>query len=223
MKNIIIIAIVFVSQLAHSQVKKNVGEFDKVSVFDQISVTLVPSDEERIEISGIRSDEVEVVNKNGELKIRMTFNKLLNGEEISAILYFKTLSRIDASEGSFIGCDKTIMQGSIDVTAKEGGEVKLSLDVQKADVKSVTGGIITLSGKSVNQHATIGTGGMLKAKALETLQTTVSISAGGVARVSASVLVDAKVTAGGTITIYGKPKRIEQKVTLGGTVESAPE
>jgi hypothetical protein len=33
--------------------------------------------------------QVEVVNNNGELKLRMPFPKLLSGEDISIKLYFK--------------------------------------------------------------------------------------------------------------------------------------
>jgi hypothetical protein len=34
---------------------------------------------------------VEVVNNNGELKLRMPFPKLLSGEDISIKLYFKNI------------------------------------------------------------------------------------------------------------------------------------
>ena len=50
-----------------------------------------------------------------------------------------------------------------------------------------------------------------------------NVKAGGSAEVSASVLVDARVTAGGTIRIYGNPKEIKRKTTLGGTIEEVRE
>ena len=81
-----------------------------------------------------------------------------------------------------------------------------------------SGGIINLSGKAVTQKATITSGGIFIAKNLETFQTTVSVSAGGSADVNASALVDAKVNAGGTITIFGKPKQIKQQAFAGGTI-----
>jgi hypothetical protein len=34
-------------------------------------------------------------------------------------------------------------------------------------------------------------------------------------------LVDAKVRAGGTITIFGKPKQINQKTVLGGSINQS--
>lgn len=223
MKKIILIVTMIVAQVSFAQVKKNVGDFDKVRVFDRISVELVPSSENRIEIKGTRSSEVEVVNKNGELKIKMTLKKLLKGEEINAILYFKRLETIDATEGSYVGSDAVFKQSALEVSAKEGAEVKVKVELQKISEKAYTGGTLTLSGTSVNQDITIGAGGIVEAKNLKTSQTTVSVSAGGKAKINASELVDAKVKAGGNVTIYGKPAQVNQKTTLGGTIEQMPE
>jgi len=222
MEKIILIVTMIAAQVSFAQVKKSVGDFDKVRVFDRISVELVPSSENRIEISGTRGSEVEVVNKNGELKIRMPFKKLLDGEEINAVLYFKRIETIDATEGSYVGSDAVFKQSALEVSAKEGAEVKVNVELQKISEKAYTGGTLTLSGTSVNQEITIGAGGIVEAKNLKTSQTTVSVSAGGKAKINASDLVDAKVKVGGTVTIYGKPAQVNQKTTLGGTIEQMP-
>lgn len=207
-----------IAQMSFAQVTKNLGDFDELKVFDRINIELIPSTENKIEIKGDRSNEVEVVNKNGELKIRMSLKKLMNGEEITAKLYFTKLESIDGSEGAYISCDQPFKQTSIAITGKEGAEIKLILDVQKAKIKSVTGAILKISGMAQNQDASLGTGGILEAANLETAQTTVSITTGGEADVRATDLVDAKVRAGGTITVYGSPKQINKKTVLGGTI-----
>ena len=46
--------------------EKNVGDFNKVTAFDQIDVMLIPSDENKVILNGSGSDEVELINKNGE-------------------------------------------------------------------------------------------------------------------------------------------------------------
>lgn len=218
MKKILVLIALCIAQISFAQVSKNLGDFDEVKVFDRISLELVPSDENRIEIFGSRNNEVEIVNRNGELKIRMSLQKLLKGEEVKAILYFKKIESIDASEGSFVSASKTFKQTSIALSAKEGSEIQLQLDVRKVKVKAVTGGIIRLSGKAVNQEVTINTGGILAAQKLQTSQTTVNISAGGEAEIYASEFVDAQVRVGGTVTIFGKPQQSKQKTILGGTI-----
>ena len=58
----------------------------------------------------------------------------------------------------------------------------------------------------------------MKASELHTSQTSISVAAGGKAEIYATALVDAKVKAGGSIYIYGKPKQINKEVFIGGTI-----
>ena len=169
-------------------------------------------------VTGTRADELETVNKNGELKIRMPFPKLLSGEDITVKLYFKNLESIAVSEGSYVSSENDFKQTSLDLNAKSGGEIKLTIAVDKVSVKVNSGGIVSLFGTAENQEVVITSGGILNAKELATSQTTISVAAGGKSEIHASILVDAKVRAGGSIFIYGKPKQINQEVFIGGTI-----
>ena len=213
-----ILAVVFLSQLTNAQATRNLGDFDEVKVFDKINVKLIESSENKIVVTGARADELETVNKNGELKIRMPFPQLLSGEDIMVKLYFKNLESIAVSEGSYVSSEKDFEQTSLDLNAKSGGEINLDIDVDKVIVKANAGGIVSLSGKAKNQDVLITSGGILNAKDLETSQTTISVAAGGKSEINAHILVDAKVRAGGSIFIYGKPKQINKEVFIGGTI-----
>lgn len=219
MKKVFILAIAFVMQTAVAQVTKNLGDFNTVKVYDKLNVKLIAGSENKVIISGSREQEVEAVNNNGELKLRMPFPKLLSGNDIKIQLYYKKIDGVDANEGACVSSDDTFDATIMDLNAREGAEIHLILDVDKVNIKSVTGGIIALEGKATNQEVTIMTGGVLESKDLMTNQTTISVSAGGSAEVNASVLVDAKVKAGGSVYIYGKPKQINKKTVLGGTIE----
>ena len=211
------------AQIVFSQetTTKNLGDFDAVKVFDKISLQLIPSEESKIELSGKNSSEVEIINNNGELKVRMPIGKFLSGEDITALLYYKNIQSLDACEGSYVSSEKVINQISYSLNSKEGAEIKLKLDVQKLSIRATSGGIINLEGTAKNQDIVISSGGVLNAKDFQTEQTNVSINAGGTADVRASELVDAKVRAGGTITIFGKPKQINQKTVLGGSINQS--
>jgi hypothetical protein len=219
MKKLIIAAAILVAQLSFGQVTKELGDFDAVKVFDKLSVKLVASSENKIVIKGTREAELEAVNKNGILKLRMPFPKLLSGDDLDITLYYKHIELIDVNEGATVTSSETIKVTSFKVSAQEGGKINADLDVDKLKVSSVSGGEITLTGKAENQVASLGAGGYLLASKLITSQTTVSVSAGGKADVNASTLVDAKVSAGGSIYIYGKPKQINQKTVFGGKIE----
>ena len=86
----IIYSLLIVSSMAFGQNEKNVGDFNKVTSFDRIDVLLISSDENKVQLDGKGADEVEFVNKNGELKIRMPLTKLLAGDNISVTVYSRT-------------------------------------------------------------------------------------------------------------------------------------
>jgi hypothetical protein len=218
MKKIFLLAFVFLTQINYSQTIINLGDFNTLKVFDQLNVTLIPSDENKVVVTGKNESYFEAINKNGVLKLRLSITKMLSGDDTKVTLYFKNIQSIDANEGSIVSCKDTFKQTTMDLSSQEGAMIEVELDVDNTTAKLNSGGIINLSGKAVTQKTTITSGGIFNAKNLETSQTTVSVSAGGSADVNASILVDAKVNAGGTITIYGKPKQIKQQSFAGGTI-----
>jgi hypothetical protein len=204
-----------------SQVERTLGDFTKVTSFDKLDILLIHSNENKIIINGYEASSVETVNKNGELKIRMPFSQTMGGSAISVTLYYKNIEAVEANEGSRISSSETLKAIIFDIIAKEGALVKINLDVDKLNVKGTSGAIITVNGKAKNQDLLINSGSIYNAKSLETAQTTITVNAGGEADIFASDLVDAKVRAGGNITIYGKPRQINQKVVAGGTIREA--
>src|SRR5690606_20545820 len=219
-KVFILFSLIVTSTFNAQEVTKDLTRFNEVKVYDRISAELVPSDKNYIEISGKRSAEVEVIQKNDELKVRMPLTKLLKGEEISIRIYFtQPLEEIEAFEGSFITSEKLIKADDLEIIAKEGSQINLEIQVEELDVKVVTGAEIMLKGTVIGEmEAEISTGGVLDAKNLKTKRTEVSINAGGEAEVNATDFVKARTKAGGTIHIYGKPAKIDQQTFAGGTI-----
>ena len=222
MKNLFLL-ILFIAQFSFAQITKPLGDFNKVTAFDQIEVLLIQSSENKIILNGNGSEEVELINKNGELKIRMPLTKLLSGDNVSATLYFKNIDAIEANEGSRISSEGTFKAIAFDIIAKEGSKIKLKLDADKLTVRSSNGSNVNVSGKAKNQDAITNSGGELDAEDLITTQTSITANAGGEANVYATDFVDAKTRAGGNIKIYGKPKQINKKIVLGGTIKESNE
>jgi hypothetical protein len=221
MKKITFFAALIITHLGFSQVEKKVGDFNKVTSFDRIDVTLVSSNENKVILDGNGSSEVEVVNKNGELKIRMPFTQLLDGDAISATVYYKNITAVEANEGSRISSETIFEAINFDIIAKEGSEIKLNLDVDRVSVRVSNGSKIILQGNAKNQDVLVNSGGIYQAEKLITSQAVITANAGGEAEIFATDLVEAKVRAGGEITIHGKPKQINQKIVAGGTIEEA--
>ena len=225
MQKVVVVVVVFLSQLGFSQnsVTKKLGDFTKVTSFDQIDVLLVPSNENKIILSGEGANEVELVTKNDELKIRMPLTKLLKGESISATVYYKNIDAVEANEGSRIASEATFNAINFDIIAKEGSEIKLKLDVERVSIKVTDGSKIDVEGNATNQEVLVNTGGMYEAEKLRSKLVSITVNAGGEAAIFATDFVDAKVRAGGDIVIFGKPKQINQKVIAGGTIRESKE
>jgi hypothetical protein len=217
----IIYSILIISSITYAQTEKKVGEFTKVTSFDKIDVTLISSKENKVILNGSGSEEVEIVNKNGELKIRMPLTKLLSGDNISATVYFTNIDAVEANEGSRIACETVLKTTSFSIIAKEGSSINLKLEVSKLNAKITNGSTVNVSGTSKNQDILINSGGILEAENLKTQQTSISVNAGGDASIFATELVDAKVRAGGDILIYGNPSQINQKTFAGGSIKES--
>lgn len=221
MKNILLILSIFVTSftIAQNTVEKKVGEFTELKVFDLIEVKLIKSDENKIVVLGKNTDEVQFINKNGTLKVRMELNKIFDGKETRVNLYYTSVEVIDGNEGAYIHSDDEIKQFEIDLNAQEGAIIRVKVDVTYANIRSVTGSNIQAMGKSKHQDVSIYTGGVYKGRHLETEFTDVSIRAAGEAHVNASTLVKAKVRAGGDVFIYGDPERVDESRILGGRIK----
>ena len=221
MKTFITLAFVAVTSIltAQNPKEKEVGDFNEVKVYDRIEVNLIKSKTNKVEITGDDIEDVEVINKDGKLKIRMKFDKIFNGDRTFVAVHYTKLDIIDGNEGAFISSNELIEQDFIELKSQEGARLKIGLDVKRVDIKAVSGGIVETRGKAESQNISLNTGGVYEGKSFETKNTTVSIKVAGEADVNATQLVDAKVRAGGDINIYGNPKQVNENTALGGRIK----
>ena len=219
-KSILILVFTITSVLsAQNPLDKKVSEFTEVKVYDRIEVNLIKSDENLVVITGEDVEDVQVINKEGKLKIRMHIDKIFNGEKTFVEVHYTSLEIIDGNEGAFITSNELIEQNNIIIKVQEGAQVKVGLDVDKVDVRAVTGGIIETRGRANSQEITLNTGGVYEGKSFETKNTKVKIQAAGEAEVNASEVVDATVRAGGDVYIYGNPNTVKENTLFGGRIQ----
>jgi len=221
MKNLLVTVLFFATTLVFAQnpKNKNVGDFNEVKVFDLIKVSLVKSDENKVMITGEDVDDVEIIIKNNTLKVRMKFDRSFDGTKTFVAVHYTDLKVIDANEGAIVVGNELITQDIIELRAQEGASIIVGLDVDTVNVRAVSGGIIETRGKANTQDITLNTGGIYEGRDFETKNTTVKVRAAGEAEVKASNSVDARITAGGNIDIYGDPQIVTKKQTFGGSIK----
>ncbi|MEC7782584.1 MAG: head GIN domain-containing protein [Bacteroidota bacterium] len=197
---------------------KDVGDFTEVKVFDRMRVNLIKDSENKVYLKGKDTDYIELVNKDGVLKIRMDLDKIFDGNETFVEVHYNNLRVIDGNEGAEIVVNELLEQPKIEIRVQEGAQVTADLKVENAEMRAVTGGIITASGSAVNQNVEVNTGGVFEGKSLETTDTTIRIQAGGEADIFARRTAEVKIRAGGDVDVYGNPTELIKDKFIGGRV-----
>jgi hypothetical protein len=221
MKNVILVLAFSLSFIGNTQdtIEKTVGEFTTVKVYDLINLKMIKSDENKVVVSGKNRKDVEVLNKNGKLKIRMNLEESYDGNDTVVVLHYTSVDVIDANEGANVEVKEPIEQYEIDLKTQEGAEITVVLKTTYANFRAVTGGTINVTGFSKNQDISIYTGGVFNGEDFVTEQTEVSINAAGEAYINATEYADVSIKAGGDVFIYGKPKQVDRSRVLGGRIK----
>ena len=223
MKYIITSLILFITISVNSQttITKTLGDFTALKVYNGIDVELVKSDKQELVISGEKSEKVNVKNSRNTLKISLRFPETLAKGKVKIVLYYsKSIQVIDANEGASITA-KTFKQQQLEVKSQEGAFINMVLDVKHLTVKSVSGGVIKLTGTTKNQTVEVNNAGTYHAYQLKASDATIIRAAlGGKAEVNVGETLDAKIRFGGTIFYKGTPEVLKTKKVLGGTIEA---
>ena len=219
MKHLNLILFIVCTQLfSQTPTTQTLGEFSELKVYDLINVELIKASENKIIISGANSNNINIIQKNSTLKIRMKLKYKFNGAETQVKIYYTGIDVIDANEGSFVFSKDNIKQYEIVLKAQEGSQISVKTETKQLIVKSVTGSAITTTGTSENQEITIRTGGVYKGGSNTAENTDLSIKVGGEAAVRTLNVLDIKIFAGGDVFIYGTPKQLKQKKIFGGRI-----
>lgn len=219
MKTITLLTAVCISVLSFAQNKRDVGDFTMVKVYDRINVELVQADQNEVDITSNNEDEVLIVNKNGELRIKMATPKIMQGEKTTLTIYYKNLTDLQASQGAVITSNSPVEGSLLNVTSNEGSKINISVDVDTINAKGNSGGEISLSGSADNQDIVMNSGAQFLGKNLDSRSASITVNAGGFAQVFANDTVETTTRAGGKIEVYGDPSHRNEKKVAGGKVE----
>jgi hypothetical protein len=197
----------------------NTSEFVNLKVYSGIEVKLIPSDENKLLISGADRMDVIAKIKGQTLKIRHSLEHIINPTFTYVELYHTGLmDDITLYQGATLEVDSTYRQTSISLKIQEGASMDFKFEGEKLTSIVNSGGKLFLSGKVTNHQSSVSSGGACEAETFEAEQTKVNVTAGGIAYVYATELLEARVTAGGIIRIYGNPKKMVTKKAIGGKI-----
>jgi len=221
MKKTHILILAFVSAFSFAQEEKEltISPFTGLNVYSGIHVDLIPSNENKMVISGDNVASVVFTLKKDILKIRHSTDKMFKPSNTHIELYFtEKPTQIHSYQGSVIESEESIEAVALDIKAHEGSRQHLKINAQSINSNINSGATLTISGKTTSHQLSIFAGGLCEAEQLLTEQSYVSVTAGGLAYVHARDLMKATVSAGGKIRIHGNPVEIIKKQRLGGII-----
>jgi len=223
MKKLLTLVSLFTIFSIYSQdtIKKAVGDFTTLKVYNGIDVELIKSDKQEIVITGEKAQKVNVKTTRDILKLYLPFpESLANGKVKIVVYYSKDIDIIDANEGASITA-KEFKQQKVEIKTQEMAFINMVLEVQYLTIKAVTGGVIKLTGSTKNQTIEVNNSGVYRGYNLKVENTTyIRAALGGKGEVSSGETLDAKVSFGGTIFYKGTPEVLKTKKVLGGTIEA---
>jgi hypothetical protein len=204
--------------LSAQDVVKDLRNFREVKTFNGVEVIVIPSEANRIEITGHSKEKVKFEIIEDRLEIRLTLDNIWSDDNTLITVYGKSIETIDANEGSLVKTDGKLVARMIMLRAQEGASIFAEAEAETVRLKAVSGGNITVKGKAENQEAEANTGGQFYGKDLKTEETTVSVGTAGKAEVYAKAYCKATASLGGVVKIFGNPDAIDRKTSLGGKI-----
>lgn len=196
-----------------------VSPFSAVKIFSGMEVKLISSTENKVIVYGDYQQGVTVQQKGETLKVKQSISTLIN-KEFSYIEIYSTkkLQQIYARQRSKLTASDTMEQKELTLKVSEGSQVNLDVVSDKIKANVSMGGRLFLQGKTASLELNINSGGSCEAEKLYAKNVNTKVVAGGVAYVNATSLLEAKVTGGGIVRVFGKPKKQITQTTIGGKI-----
>ncbi len=222
MKNIVFVSMLLLVSVLSAQQKitKNLGDFSVLKIYNGIEIELIKSDVQKLEITGKKSSKVKVKNVNNVLKISLKFPEIAAKDNVFIKLFYNTaISVIDGNEGAII-TGKAIEQDELTVKAQERAFINLVIKVKELNVKTISGGIIKLTGTTNNQKVDADLYGNYHGFSLQAANTSIiKAGTGAKAEVFAQKTLKAIVNFGGSIFYKGNPTVQKDKKVAGGVIQ----
>lgn len=218
-KTILILLLGFSSMVYSQEIVVDLDNFTEAEITKGLTVNFTHGEENRASITGVSRDKVNLQVKNGVLKVSTDLDHLWNDDNTIVNISYKQLLKVEAKQNAKIDLCGKIKQPLFQIRVQEGSDVKAHLDVENFYASVVTGGNLMVIGNAIKQDIDVKAAGDFKGENLIGSEVAINVVGGGTASIFSQAYVNAKVRAGGTIYVYGNPKKIDETTTFGGTIK----
>ena len=202
------------------------SDFDELSVSTSIKLELIPSNENKAEITIIKGDldDLIVDQTRGELEFRFKSQNNWgknNQRKAEITLYYKTrLESIDVNAGASVYSNEVMEATEFSADVNSGASLDLIMNAERIDSDVNSGGRMEIEGKVNSLVVDVDSGGHFDGAKLLAKDVEADADSGGYAKVFASESIRAQANSGGSIKYKGDPKKekIKKDKWSGGSV-----
>ena len=205
-------------QASFAQLTRQLDAFSGLEVTDKISVRFIPSTEDKIVIEGDLANQMEIVQQNDLLRLKMGGSYLLQGDKVQVTLYASNIQDITAKKGAKITVTTALKGNKVKLSAVEGAHIESNVQADRVIADAHTGAVLDLNGSCKELEIASNLGGEFRGKGLISESAIVRINGGGKATLYAKNSVEVQTRAGGVVDVYGKPALKKERKFAGGKI-----
>ena len=205
--------------VAQNEERRQVGDFQEVSVIGNIVLHLIPDEQESLRLESRRESPRNIITerKGPRLVIKMRAG-IYEYQKVHAYLSYRELSLIKVQAGARVKSDYVIDENRLEIHAGSGSQVGLEVDTKSLSLRAGEGAEIMIWGNSNYTEAASRTGAMIHAENLMSEEVYAKVNTGGEASIYAKESIEGKAATGGVLKIEGNPKYDHVYTNLGGQV-----
>jgi hypothetical protein len=200
----------------------NLDPFDEVHVSGMFNVILVEGNNPHISIETDENIQEFVVAevRNNILTLRMKEDNRYDPTRLEVHVTTNSLSELKLSGATSLSSDHTLSSEDLTISISGAGDMDLKVNAEKLKTMVSGAGNVKISGKAEKHQIKISGVASMNCLNLETLDTDVSISGAGSAKVNATQKINASVSGVGSIEYSGNPQSKQLSTSGAGSIKS---
>jgi hypothetical protein len=200
--------------------KRNVAEFDKVTVSQGLECEVIYSDKSEVTVEADDNliNGIHTTVQNGTLKISSEYSNYINVVSKRIIVYMPKIVSLECTSGATLKSGNTLLGNDITLKSSSGSAIEAEVESDKVTLESSSGSEQKIIGKALKVYSASSSGSHIDANELLANEVFAQSTSGSSTSVHAAILLDGKASSGSSISYTNSPKEVRKEESSGGSV-----
>lgn len=200
--------------------KRNVANFDKVTVSQGLECEIIYSDklEVTVEADDNLVNGIHTTVENGTLEISSEYDNYINVVSKRIIVHMPKIVSLESTSGSTLKSGSILKSDDITLKSSSGSSLEVEVEADKVTLETSSGSEQTVIGKALKVYSASSSGSTIDADELLANEVFAQSTSGSSTSVNAAVLLDGKASSGSSISYSNSPKEVRKEESSGGSV-----